>query len=335
MRQNQRMLSGRVNARSDIDSFLKSEMLPGVKDLHAEPEDHHKIISRWLRALLKQAEDWSVSDCLSRFRMIKSQKCQPSGPALAIINDDQLIAPEDDLSIQMLGKLVSAHGGVRSHDAMMKKSDIEADYVRRQENGVNKKCTIIPLALIKSDLWISLCLKCGAEEWIHYADVDTPSGVEEVLESTRVSSSQHNSRPSVTSEISDISSASQIDNNSIFGDHHNTRQTPEEMAAALSQAVDDLDLSADADTQVWADQAAVDLSPNMTDKNLNHSIKSRSGVQIDVTPTNSVSAASLSRSESNTSSVKSTQSKGPFICEQCQRQCASKSGLKSHLRVHN
>ena len=90
--------------------------------------------------------------------MIKSQKCQPPGVALAIINGDNIIAPEDDLSIQNFGHLVSAHGGVRSHDAMLKRSDIEAEYVRRQENGVNKKCTIVPLALIKSDLWIALCL---------------------------------------------------------------------------------------------------------------------------------------------------------------------------------
>ena len=90
--------------------------------------------------------------------MIKSQKCQPPGVALAIINGDHIIAPEDDLSIQNFGRLVSAHGGVRSHDAMLKRSDIEAEYVRRQENGVNKKCTIVPLALIKSDLWIALCL---------------------------------------------------------------------------------------------------------------------------------------------------------------------------------
>ena len=142
--------------RQDIDTFLKNDMLPAVKELHAEPEDHHKVISRWLRALLRQAEDWTLSDSLSRFRMIKSQKCHPPGPALAIINDDQIIAPEDDLSIQMLGRLVSAHGGVRSHDAMLKRSDVEADYVRRQENGGNRKCTIVPLALIKSDLWIAL-----------------------------------------------------------------------------------------------------------------------------------------------------------------------------------
>ena len=267
--------------------------------------------------------------------MIKSQKCHPPGPALAIINDDQLISPEDDLSIQMLGKLVSGHGGVKSHDAMLKRSDVEADYVRRQENGVNKKCTIIPLALIKSDLWISLCIKCGAEEWINYADVDTPSGVEEPLESTRVSSIQHDSRPSVMSDISDISTAGQMGNHSIGGNDHNTRQTPQEMAAALSQAVDGLDLSGDEDTQVWADPGAVDLSPDETNKNQHHSIKSRSGIEVpsDETPTNT---SSRSRNDSNASSVRSTQSKGgPFVCEECQKHCASKSGLKSHMRVHN
>ena len=235
----------------------------------------------------------------------------------------------------MLGKLVSGHGGVKSHDAMLKRIDVEADYVRRQENGVNKKCTIIPLALIKSDLWISLCLKCGAEEWLHYADIDTPSGVEEPLESTRVSSSQNDSRPSVTSDISSISTAGQMGNNSIGGDDHNIRQTPQEMAAALSQAVDGLDLSGDEDTQVWADPGAVDLSLNVTNKNQHHSIKSRSGTEVpnDVTPTNSSSRASRSRN-SNASSV-STQSKGSFTCEECQKICASKSGLKSHMRVHN
>ena len=189
--------------------------------------------------------------------------------------------------------------------------------------------------------------------------MDTPSGVEDVLESTRVPNSHNNSRPSVTSDISGISSASQMGNNSVFGDNHNSRQSPEEMAEALSQAVDDLDLTAD--TQVWAENAAVDLSPNLTE---NHSTMSHSGTEgpignhshnsasraslprtnstTSVRSTrsnvdqqhNSTSRESLPRTSSNASSVRSTQSKGPFICEQCQKHCASKSGLKSHARVH-
>ena len=128
-------------------------------------------------------------------------------------------------------------------------------------------------------------------------------------------------------------------NDSIFGNDHNSRQTPEEMAAALSQAVDDLDLTAVEDTQVWAEDAAVDLSPNLTNKTQNNTMKSQSGTEgpIDEHPNNSASTASLPRNTSmasNASSVKSTQSKGPFICDQCQKHCASKSGLKSHLRVH-
>ena len=144
--------------RHEIDTYLKTHMFPTVKDLHAEPEDHHKVISRWLRALLKQAEDWTISECLSKFRLIKSQKCQPTGPCLAIINDSQMISPEDDLSVQMFGRLVSGHGGVRSHDAMLKKPEIDATYVKLKENGINKKCCIVPITLIKSDLWIALCL---------------------------------------------------------------------------------------------------------------------------------------------------------------------------------
>ena len=133
------------------------------------------------------------------------------------------------------------------------------------------------------------------------------------------------------SDISDISTAGQMGNHSIGGNDHNTRQTPQEMAAALSQAVDGLDLSGDEDTQVWADHGAVDLSPDETNKNQHHSIKSRSGIEVpsDETPTNT-------SSRSNASSVRSTQSKGgPFVCEECQKHCASKSGLKSHMRVHN
>lgn len=212
--------------------------------------------------------------------------------------------------------------------------------------------------------------------------MDTPSGVEEVLESTRLpdSQSQPNSRPSVSSEISDISSASQVGSNSLFGEGHNSRrtQTPEEMAEALSQAVDDLDLTDDthvwagvdhspnltsktqkshtgttasnagldaaldhnltADTQVWAQDAAVDLSPNLSNASLNAALDPLPN--LDDHPINSASIASLRRTDSRTStgsrasSVKSTQSKGPFICEHCEKHCASKSGLKSHLRVH-
>ena len=214
--------------------------------------------------------------------------------------------------------------------------------------------------------------------------MDTPSGVEEVLESTRLpdSQSQPNSRPSVSSEISDISSASQVANNSLFGEGHNSRrtQTPEEMAEALSQAVDDLDLTNDtqvwaedaaldlspnltsktqkshsnagldaaldhdftADTQVWAQDAALDLSPNLSSSTQNYRQKSLTGTErpVDDHPINSASIASLRRTDSRTStgsrasSVKSTQSKGPFICEHCEKHCASKSGLMSHVRVH-
>ena len=93
--------------------YMKNDLFECVKDLHAEPEDDKKTITRFLRALLHLAEDWTISDTLSRFRLVKSQKVKPPGPCLAIINDPQIISPDHELSIRMFGQLVGAHGGLK------------------------------------------------------------------------------------------------------------------------------------------------------------------------------------------------------------------------------
>ena len=106
---------------------------------------------------MKLADEWSVSDSLNAFRLITSKKVTPPGRCLAVVNDSTLINVEDELSLQMLGRLVAQYGGVRSHDAMLKRPSSMADYVSLRENGHTRKCTLIPFSLIKSDIWISLC----------------------------------------------------------------------------------------------------------------------------------------------------------------------------------
>ena len=207
----------------------------------------------------------------------------------------------------------------------------------------------------------------------HYADVDTPSGVEEVLESTSISTSQPTFRASVTSELSEIPTSSSQDepgDHSMFGlDDQPSRsiQTPAEVAEALSQAVDDLDIT---DVQDWADKAAVDLSndtQNITltkhsldesPKNDNSSSGGSSSPQSNITKLsrqnrsqeNSNPGSHITRlsrqnrsqtansqdnsHNSQSNSFKGSQSQGSFTCEKCQKTCRTKAGLNSHSRVH-
>ena len=143
--------------REGFYDYIKNDILITVQEYHAEPEDHVKIVTRWLRGLLKLAEEWSVSECLSAFRLISSKKVSPPGRCLAVVNDPTVISVADDLSIQMLGRLVAQYGGVNSQDAMLKRPDITADFVSLRQNGHTRKCTLIPFSLIKSDIWIALC----------------------------------------------------------------------------------------------------------------------------------------------------------------------------------
>lgn len=258
--------------RDSFFDWVKDELLGTVQEYHAEPEDHISVVTRWLRALLKLSDEWSVSESLNAFRLITSKKVSPPGRCLAVVNDPALINVEDELSIQMLGTLVAQYGGVRSHDAMLKRPSSVADYVNLRENGRTRKCTLIPFSLIKSDIWIALCYskykrylslrsstyfysfpETGTEDWIALADVDTPSGV---MESTRISQEVHDSRIGLSSTISNITRSDKSGETNEDREESNntqrsqmqeesvvrTRQTPSEITAALSAAVGELDL---------------------------------------------------------------------------------------------
>ena len=97
----------------------------------------------------------------------------------------------------------------------------------------------------------------NCEDWVQYADIDTPSGLDDVIESTRLNASQGSMiRPNVTSNISNIPRSSHLEQRSSDVtdasdyDPSDTRsteeaQTPEEINAALSMAVEDLDITKD------------------------------------------------------------------------------------------
>ena len=137
-------------------------------------------------------------------------------------------------------------------------------------------------------------------------------------------------------------------------------QTPAEVAEALSQAVDDLDIT---DVQDWADNAAVDLSndtQNITltkhsqdesPKNDNSSSGGSSSQQSNITKLsrqnrsqeNSQPGLHITRlsrqnrsqtANSQDNSHNGSQSQGSFSCEKCQKTCRTKAGLNSHSRVH-
>ena len=44
--------------------FLISSLLPSTKNLHAEKEDHHKLVDEFLKALLIHSSDWNVSQVI-------------------------------------------------------------------------------------------------------------------------------------------------------------------------------------------------------------------------------------------------------------------------------
>jgi hypothetical protein len=135
---------------------MVSHLLTSIKDCHAEPEDHVIKINRWLFGFLSNINEWSISDCLNTFRLSNSQKCSPSRRCLAIHNDGSVVESVNGVTIQHFGKLVNLHGGVRSQDAMLKDPDVEANYVRRNENHKGRKCYLIPQQLIKSEIWIQV-----------------------------------------------------------------------------------------------------------------------------------------------------------------------------------
>lgn len=169
-------------SKEQFDLYMKNELLPSIKPLHEEPSgkkycmtlnldgicvlfpnlsftDHIKLITRWLRAMLKMTETWSVSDCLNYFRLVSSKKTTPPGRCLAVVNDPNVMCPNDPMSIGDFGTLVSQYGGLRSFATMLKRPTSDLEYVTVKENGLLRRCCIIPFSLIKSDVWISLCLR--------------------------------------------------------------------------------------------------------------------------------------------------------------------------------
>ena len=162
---------------------------------------------------------------------------------------------------------------------------------------------------------------------------------------------EQNSLQNLASEISEIptsSSQGKSEDPSVFGfDDQPSRsiQTPAEVAEALSQAVDELDIS---DGQGWADHAAIDFSQNDTqlsrqDRTLRESSKVHDDIpkchRSQVTEKSCHDKTLMGNSQGHDETTKSqdsrsSQSQGSFICDKCQKTCRSKAGLNSHSRVH-
>ena len=111
-----------------------------------------------------------------------------------------------------------------------------------RENGIIRKCCLVPFPLIKSDVWISFCLKTGCDDWVQYADIDTPSGIDDVVESTRLNVSQLSTlRPNITSNISNIPRSSLLNGGASNMTNGASEVVPSELE--LSRAVHSLDIS--------------------------------------------------------------------------------------------
>jgi hypothetical protein len=53
---------------------------------------------------------------------------------------------------------------------MLKDPNVDAGYVRRNENHKGRNCCRVPQQLIKSEIWIQLCTKCENDDLIQYVD---------------------------------------------------------------------------------------------------------------------------------------------------------------------
>ena len=140
------------------------------------------------------------------------------------------------------------------------------------------------------------------------------------------------SKPSSQDEPEDDSITGQIDQTSRM------TQTPAEVADALSQAVDGLEISI---SENYADAAALDISHNNTKVSNMHNTTLRGtpgeaskAAQVSLQTQNANSQVGDESIRSQGSSFKASQSQGPFVCEKCQKTCRSRAGLKSHSRVH-
>ena len=221
--------------------------------------------------------------------------------------------------------------------------------------------------------YIHIFSETGSEDWVALADVDTPSGVltsSGVLESTRLSQEVDSSRPSLSTENSVLSAKSGNTDEDPFQEPsinntqrtrfqepsisiiQRTQQTPTEITAALSAAVGDLDLE-DFETITTPQEGNVDATQDYTQFGSHHHISGSANHSTQAQTNNHSNEAENKDSKEDTASqpqkmqrekrnlsiasqTSSTgsQSKGPFTCSECEKECATKAGLKSHQRVH-
>ena len=138
------------------------------------------MIDLYLQQLMKSVESWTLSSCLKVCAIVKSKKVREDGQAthcFALHSSSTSLPPHlNGLTPAGFADHVHKFGGRKSQDAVLLDNQRDDNYVKKGDNGQNKKCLLIPQKLMSSETWTQICLRLEREDMLKLCDVDTPSG---------------------------------------------------------------------------------------------------------------------------------------------------------------
>ena len=165
---------------------------------HQEKDHSRHSIRRYVNGLYDLMVDWSVVDRRKYLKFCETAKLKSNGKYCLAFHPSQTIRDFQQLggvNLKDLKEHTNAIGGAWGNDtwAFMVKDDADdfEDGKENLEDTKSKRALLIPTSVLTSSQIIKLCDALGQnDDYQRFgADVETPSGVEEVRYSWKSSSS--------------------------------------------------------------------------------------------------------------------------------------------------
>ena len=176
-----------------FEEWAENVHIPFLVGQHIEIDSSNSVITRYVNGLLLFVAGMSETEVLKFMKICQTSKTK-SKHVLAIHPDKRYpdLKQLDNIKLMDVKKHLPSVGGIWDDTtyATLLRADID-DLEATQNVGnsmVAKRALLIPMSVFTSSQIMKVCDKTGQKEYYSLADSETPSGVDEAINSTSLSS---------------------------------------------------------------------------------------------------------------------------------------------------